>query len=103
LIEYKWQILELSAEDGLIIHAKYFVTATENDKKVETEGNWWFQNPTLKVPFDQVTEQMVADWIDAENVKDGVNLITARLAEQLKSLEKTVVPPWKPQIFTPKL
>ena len=56
-MEITWKILEISAENGLITHAKYFVTASEDDKKVETEGNWWFQNPEIKVPFDQLTEQ----------------------------------------------
>ena len=100
-MEITWKISEISAENGLITHAKYFVTATEDDKKVETEGNWWFQNPEIKVPFEQVTEQMVANWIEAETMKDGVNIITSRLQEQLKSLEKqTVIPPWMPQVFT---
>ena len=103
-MEITWKISEISAENGLITHAKYFVTATEDEKKVETEGNWWFQNPEIKVPFEQVTEQMVANWIEAETMRDGINIITSRLLEQLKSLEKkTVVPPWKPQVFTPNI
>jgi len=103
-MEITWKISEISAENGLITHAKYFVTATEDDKKVETEGNWWFQNPEIKVPFEQVTEQMVAQWIEAETMKDGVNIITSRLQEQLKSLEKkAVIPPWMPQVFTPNI
>ena len=103
-MEITWKISEISAENGLITHAKYFVTATEDEKKVETEGNWWFQNPEIKVPFEQVTEQMVAQWIEAETMKDGVNIITSRLQEQLKYLEKqAVIPPWMPQVFTPNI
>jgi len=103
-MEITWKISEISAENGLITHAKYFVTATEDNKKVETEGNWWFQNPEIKVPFEQVTEQMVANWIEAETMKDGVNIITSRLQEQLKSLEKqAVIPPWMPQVFKPNI
>ena len=103
-MDIKWEINEISAENGLITHAKYFVTASENNEKVETEGNWWFKNPVLNVPFEQVTEDMVAKWIESETFKDGVNLITSRLIEQLKSLsKKAVVPPWKPQVFTPNI
>jgi hypothetical protein len=103
-MEITWKILEISAENGLITHAKYFVTVSEDDKKVETEGNWWFQNPEIKVPFEQVTEDMVAKWIESETFKDGVNLITSRLIEQLKSTStQSVVPPWKPQVFTPNI
>jgi len=47
---------------------------------------------------------MVAQWIEAETMKDGVNIITSRLQEQLKSLEKqAVIPPWMPQVFTPNI
>ena len=54
--------------------------------------------------FDQVTEQLVAQWIESETYKDGQNLITTRLEEQLKSLEKqAVIPPWMPQVFKPDL
>ena len=98
---FTWKILEVSAKDGVITHARYHVTATENDKSVETEGNWYFDCPTAKVPFEQVTEEMVASWIESEAVKDGICHITARLQEQLKALEDTVIPPWKPQVYVP--
>ena len=70
---------------------------------MQTEGNWWFANPTLKVPFSDVTEEMVASWIEQETMKDGVNLIKSRLEEQLNVLnsQKTVIAPWLPQVFTP--
>ena len=102
-MEITWKILEISAENGLITHAKYFVTASEDDKKVETEGNWWFNGTEEKVPFDQVTEEMVAFWIEQETMKDGINLIKSRLEEQLNELNKqdSVVAPWLPQVFTP--
>ena len=32
-MEITWKISEISAENGLITHAKYFVTATEDEKK----------------------------------------------------------------------
>ena len=99
---FTWKILEVSAKDGVITHARYHVTATENDKSVETEGNWYFDCPTAKVPFEQVTEEMVASWIEGEAVKDGICHITARLQEQLEALEDTVIPPWQPQVFTPE-
>ena len=89
----------------MITHAKYRCTVSEDNQSVETEGNWWFNEPKLRVPFDQVTEEMVAQWIENEATKDGVNVIKSRLEEQLALLEKSksVVPPWKPQVFTPEL
>ena len=102
-MNYKWSILDISAIDGLITHAKYKVKLSDKDQTVETEGNWWFANPTLKVPFSDVTEEIMASWIEQETMKDGINLIKSRLEEQLNELNKqdTVVAPWLPQVFTP--
>jgi hypothetical protein len=104
-MNYKWSIFNISAIDGLITHAKYKVSLTDQDQIVETEGNWWFANPVFKVPFDQVTEEMVASWIEEETMKDGINLIKFRLEEQLNELNKAeaVIPPWMPQVFTPNI
>ena len=100
-----WKILEISAENGLITHAKYSVMLSNENHSVETEGNWWFESPSLIVPFEEVTEEMVASWIEQETMKDGVNLIKSRLEEQLTQLDKqdTIVAPWLPQVFTPNI
>jgi len=102
-MNFIWKILEISADNELITHAKYSVKIKEEDFIVETEGNWWFNNLSLKVPFSEVTEEMVASWIEQETMKDGVNLIKSRLQEQLDELKgnKIVVAPWLPQVFTP--
>jgi hypothetical protein len=104
-MDYKWQILDLSAEGDLIIHAKYHVALTDGKNTVETEGNWYFSDPKLVIPLDQVTEEMVAQWVENDSMKDGANVIKSRLEEQLALLEKSnsIVPPWKPQVFTPNL
>lgn len=104
-MNYKWSILDISAKDGLITHAKYKVELSDQDQIVETEGNWFFDKPVLKVPFDKVTEEMVCSWIEQETMKDGVNLIKSRLEEQLNELNKasSVIPPWMPQVFTPNI
>jgi len=100
---YTWKILELSAENDVIIHAKYHVTLKNEDKSVETEGNWYFTNPQNIVALNEVTEQMVCDWIEKEAVKDGISLIKFRLEEQANLLKKSnsIVLPWQPQVFTP--
>jgi hypothetical protein len=96
---FTWKILEVSAKDGVITHVRYHVTASNEDKSVETEGNWYFDCPSAKIEFDKVTEEMIASWIKQEAQKDGKCHITARLEEQLEALENKVVPPWQPQVF----
>lgn len=99
-----WKILEIYADDGLITSAKYLCSVIDGDKTVDTEGYWTFQEPQLIVPFDQVTEEMIAKWIEDSSVVDGKNVIKSRLVEQLETLSKKPVPaPWLPQTFTPDL
>lgn len=103
---FNWKILEVSAENELINHAKYHVTAIDEDgNKVETEGNWWFEGKEMVKPFLEVTESDVAEWIENETTQFGKNIIKSRLEEQLASLKgnRVVVAPWLPQIFTPNL
>lgn len=104
-MKYAWKILDIDAADGLITKARYHVTLQEKGIQVETEGNWFFQEPKLKVPFAEVTEEMVAGWVQNETTEDGKNKITSRLIEQLNELKakQTTVPPWMPQTFTPEL
>lgn len=99
-----WKILEIYADDGLITSAKYLCSVSDGEKSVDTEGYWTFQEPQLIVPFDQVTEEMIAQWIEDSSVVDGKNIIKSRLVEQLKNLQQQPVPaPWMPQVFTPNL
>jgi hypothetical protein len=103
---FNWKILEVSAKNELITHAKYHVTAIDEDEnKVETEGNWWFEGKEMVKPFLEVTESDVAEWIEKETTQFGENIIKSRLEEQLASLRgnRVVVAPWLPQIFTPNL
>ena len=75
----KWSILDTKSENGVITSAKYFASLEDESFKVETEGVWTFQNPIARVPFEQVTEDMVADWIQKEAVIDGKCHIIANL------------------------
>jgi hypothetical protein len=97
---YTWKITDMFAVDGLITQVRYHCTAIENGVSIETEGTWQFFDPKLNVAFDQVTEQMVADWIDAETKGS----IKENLQKQMQTLSvKPVIAPWLPQIFTPNI
>jgi hypothetical protein len=104
-MKFDWKITDISAANDVITSAKYHVTATEGDVVVETEGFWTFAEPEGKVPFLDVTEEMVIGWIQNEAMRDGKHLITSRLEEQVNALlaYSVVVPPWMPQKFTPNI
>jgi len=104
-MNYQWKILEVFAQDEVITGARYHLVGTDDDLSVETEGNWFFDCPTAKVPFLEVTEEMIAGWIEADAVKDGDNHIKKGVENQIKALKshKPVPAPWMPQVFKPEI
>lgn len=102
-MNYVWKILDIYAEGEAITSAKYLCSVNDGDNTVETEGYWSFPKAGT-VPFADVTEAMIAQWIEDSSIVDGKNVIKSRLAEQLQTLSKKPVPaPWLPQTFTPEL
>ena len=101
-MNYVWKILELYAADGQITSAKYHCAVIDGDDTVETEGYWDFPEGGT-VPFDQVTEEMVAGWIEQASIKDRQSVIKSRLAEQLQTKRKPVPAPWMPQVYQPNI
>jgi len=93
-----WKISDIQATDGLITSAKYYVDLEQDCYFADTEGYWNFVEPSLSTPFEQVTEEMVATWI--QNESKGA--IEQRLQDQITALKATkrVVAPWLPQTFT---
>jgi hypothetical protein len=101
---YKWKIHEIDATEGLITVVKYSVLARDIDLTVKTEGYWRFGDPVLRKPLLEVKEEDVIAWVKADSMREGVNIIESRLAEQLANLAKDKVKlPWVPQVFTVNL
>ena len=100
-MRFLWKISELKGDEKAIIQAKYHVSLIEDDLKIETEGYWDFDAENATVPTSEVTEEMVANWIDQGTTKDGVSSIKSRLLEQLESVKKQqeIALPWKPPTF----
>ena len=100
-MRFVWKISELKGDAKAIIQAKYHVSLIEDDLKIETEGYWDFDAEKATVPTSQVTEEMVAKWIDEGTTQDGVSSIKSRLLEQLESVKKQqeIALPWKPPTF----
>jgi hypothetical protein len=100
-MRFLWKILELKGDDKAIVQAKYLLSLVEDDLKIDTEGYFDFDPLNATVPTSQVTEEMVANWIDEGTTQNGVSSIKSRLLEQLDSVKKQqeIALPWKPPTF----
>ena len=98
----QWKITRVAADGDAIIDCHYTAWITDGVNKVETEGNWYFSDTTVKKPFSEITEQDIVDLIKKESCKDNACIIESRLVEQLESLnnDKNKHLPWLPPIFT---
>lgn len=102
---YKWSISQVTSEGDLITHAYYHVEADDGENTVKTEGNFYFKDKEILVPYKDVREKTIIDWIDAETTKDGVSSIKSRLDQQLLDLksEKKDEFPWLANTFKPNI
>jgi hypothetical protein len=88
-----WKILELSSEAKSV---KFLASITDGTNTVEQEGNYLFPEGVVNLPFEQIKEQNLIDWIDKEAVESN---LTAQL--QAMDSDKKVEFPWLADTFTP--
>jgi len=100
MIEFNWKILELFNDATLV---RYFISATDGTNTVESEGNHTFSDGIVNMPFDQIKETNLIDWLNKDTTKDGVNAIKSNLEAQLQAMDsdKKVEFPWLADTFTP--
>ena len=96
---FNWKVTELRVDDGLVCQVKYHCEASEDNKKVATEGYWKFRKPYQIA--DNLTEHQVSHWLDLDATQDGKHLIKYRLQEQLDALKSQIStkPPWAVDTF----
>jgi hypothetical protein len=94
----KWTITEMNAVEGVIKSVKYFAELSDNGQNVQSEGYWYFEQDN-GIPINALTEENVIEWVRQATMKDGQNMVEARLAEQLAAISEPVHLPWKPAIF----
>ena len=100
-MRFLWKISELNGNEKAIFQAKYHLVLVEDDLRIETEGYCDFDPTNATIPTSQVTEEMVANWIDEATTQNGVSSIKSRLLEQLEAVKKQqeIALPWKPPTF----
>ena len=102
MINYTWQIIKIFLKGDLIISVQYKLSGTDQITIIETEGIYLFNDPVLNIPFLDVTEEIVIDWIEKETIVNGQSHIKSGIEKQFNELENVeVVAPWLPQVFTP--
>ena len=103
--QYTWKLVEVTANNNLVTHAYYHVSATDGENTVETEGNHYFKGNEAKIPYEEVREQTILNWINDETTIDDVSSIKSRLDEQLLELkkDKKVGFPWLANTFKPNI
>ena len=100
----KWKITDITVENDALIAAHYFVSLSDDQNTVETQGEWIFLEPRNKVPFNELEERFIVQWIEEEASKDGSNIIKSNLEQQLKALnsDKSSLP-WVKPTFKPNI
>lgn len=96
---FNYKILETVIDDGILRRVKYHCALTEGEHKVETEGNWTMRAKHLI--DENISENLVAHWLDLDATQDGKHLIKYRLQEQLDALKSapSTKPPWAVDTF----
>ena len=82
-----WKILEVHANGELITHVRYYAEKSG----VDTEGYCYLIEPKLVIPYAEVTEEMVTDWVKAQISEQ----VEARLDEQLSVKSSQKLAPWQ--------
>jgi len=95
MITYTWKILEIFAD---IKGVKYYVSANNGQNTVESEGNSYFSEGKVNLPFEEIKETNLIDWLDKEQILENLEF-------QLKNLENNakIDFPWLKDTFTPQV
>ena len=99
MINYTWNFLAIADQCKSV---EYLLSATDGENTVETKGNHTFLDGTVIIPFEQITEQNLTEWINKDLTQDGVNPLKLNLENQLNAIknDKKVDFPWLAGTFT---
>lgn len=95
-----WKIANLEREtaDGYVFTAHYTVDATDDTYRAGAYGSIGFQRPETLIPFADLTEEQVIDWVKEALGSDKVLEIGHALLGQLdeqRAPSKAAGVPWQ--------
>jgi hypothetical protein len=97
---FTWHIANLEREtaDGFVMTAHYTVTAEDGTYSSGAYGSLGFERPDKLIPFADLTEELVIDWVQdafgAEKVTEIEAALQAQLDEQ-RHPSKASGMPWQ--------
>ena len=99
---YLWKILEVTSIDEVLTHVSYRITATDTINSVISEGNYFFDEKQIDIPFAELKESNITQWIDNETTINGVSKIKSNLDNQLAILNTSSKKdlPWLADTYT---
>jgi hypothetical protein len=98
-MNFQWKILEVTVNNDVITHAKYYCKLTNGEIFVDTEGNA-YGDLSFGIPYKDITEKNIIDTVKKLYIQDDVNLIELNLQKQLENVQKEpVLPPWHVETF----
>jgi hypothetical protein len=99
---FTWKINKISVENEAIVHAQYSCKLIQEPFEINTQGNWYFSDKTIKKPLEDVEELDIVAWIQKESMQNGASAIELQLEDQMIALqnEQPVALPWLPKTFT---
>ena len=102
MISYLWKILEVTSINEVLTHVSYRITATDTINSVISEGNYFFNEKQINIPFSELKESNITQWIDNETTIDGVSKIKSNLDNQLAILNTSSKKdlPWLADTYT---
>ena len=102
MISYLWKILEVTSIDEVLTHVSYRITATDTINSVISEGNYFFDEKQIDIPFADLKESNITQWIDNETTIDGISKIKSNLDNQLAILNTSSKKdlPWLADTYT---
>ena len=102
MISYLWKILEVTSIDEVLTHVSYRITASDTINSVISEGNYFFDEKQIDIPFADLKESNITQWIDNETTIDGISKIKSNLDNQLAILNTSSKKdlPWLADTYT---
>jgi hypothetical protein len=97
---FTWKIKGISAENGILTQAYYYVNGSNDQNNADTENRWNFQKEYQLTGTTK--EEEIISWIKQEAIQDDINPIESRLEAQLQALKTVNITelPWIANTFT---